>query len=568
MVQLLKGFVTKLFIFSMIVSALFFSTLNGQSQERRINDVGPATEDVVKEKYTEIFYISQTTGSDESGDGSQHYPWKTLGYALNNVKTINLSAIYVAEGRYSEETITLKPFIDLFGGFQSETWKRDIFKYPTILDGENSHRVLIGADNARVDGFIITNGQAQAHGGGILCEDTSPTISNCFIVKNYVSEPPDFNYNRIHQEGHHGAGIACLYNAVPVVRNNIFYMNQTAIGNGAGIAFYGWFRKDDAPATEIRHNAMEGGLRPVVKNNVFVQNISGVKDLNRTRSSNGGAISCAYEARPVIENNIIAHNQAKGRSDAGGIYSEYFSYPLINSNWIVGNTSDDDGGGMYMMRLGHAVITNNFIAGNKTLGNGVGGIRLSKEGRALVTGNIIVQNLTGGAVQCVDSYIEMTNNIIMHNSGATSVSYRSYFTYFKPSLFESNIIQENEGIPFIESKNEDDVILKNNVFDEEKSGTKNANAEISIIDDSADLKIKKAFFDESHYKTLIEIESPVDLKIFTGRVVNIGDQWSVISEVKDNVVYIWGNLEKDVTETSVLKVISSYQANNGEQSAN
>ena len=62
------------------------------------------------------------------------------------------------------------------------------------------------------------------------------------------------------------------------------------------------------------------------------------------------------------------------------------------------------------------VIKNNFIAGNWTVGKGVGGIRLSKEGRASISNNIIVRNLTGGGIDCVDSYMEVENNIVMHNN--------------------------------------------------------------------------------------------------------------------------------------------------------
>ncbi|MFC1760440.1 hypothetical protein ACFLZD_02845, partial [Candidatus Neomarinimicrobiota bacterium] len=403
---------------------IIFCSLAFSKQVRNISEVGPQTEDINHSKYTQIFYIAYHTGSDIENAGSKDNPWKTISYAINMVNDqsdSNLIAFLVGAGTYAGSTLVMEPFIDLYGGFNCKTWDRNIYKYSSVLDGENVRRVVEGANSSRIDGFTVENGFSKTHGGGIMCDDTSPVISNCFIVNNYVLEPENFNHTRIHQDAHHGAGIASFFNAAPEIRNNIFYGNRTSIGNGAGIAFYGWLRMDGAPSTNINNNIMEGGLRPVVKNNVFVNNISGVNDINRTRSSNGAAISCAFESRPIIENNVIAANQAKGRSDAGGIYSEYFSYPLIIGNWIVGNISDDDGGGIYTMKLGHASITNNFIAGNWTLGNGVGGIRISKEGRADIVDNIIVQNQTGGAVDCVDGYMRLKNNLILHNKGRSSI---------------------------------------------------------------------------------------------------------------------------------------------------
>ncbi len=279
----------------------------------------------------------------------------------------------------------MKEWIDLFGGFCPQTWERDINKHRTVLDGANVRRVVLGADHARIDGFVIQRGLARSHGGGILCWDVSPTISNNVIVDNQVLEPEAFDAAHIHQAGTHGGGIACFYNAVPVIRNNIIANNKTAIGCGGGVVFYGWLRLDGVPEPTMQDDFVAGGLQAVLKNNVIVDNISGINDIHRTRSSSGGGVSCAYEARPLIQNNIISGNRALGRSDAGGVYCEFFTFPVIEGNWIVGNVSDDDGGGIYAMRSAHPLIRDNYIAGNWTTGGGAGGIRMSKEGRGRIS---------------------------------------------------------------------------------------------------------------------------------------------------------------------------------------
>ncbi len=427
------------------------------------------------------------------------------------------------------------------------------------MDGLHQYRVVIAADNCTLDGFKVTNGLARDNGGGILCDDTSPTISNCFITNNYVLEPEQFNYNRIHQKGNAGGGIACLYNAVPVIQNNIFYENKTSIGYGAGISFYGFLRNDNAPSRKIVDNFMEGSWVPVVKNNVFIHNIAGVHDVGRTRSSNGGAVSCSSEARPIIENNMIICNQAKGRSDAGGIYSENFSYPIIKGNWILGNISDDDGGGIYTNHTGHALIEDNFIAGNWTLGNGVGGVRISKEGRASILNNIIVKNQTGGGVQSVDGYMILKNNVIMDNKGNSSVKCTNLFSYFQPSVIEENIIRDNEGKIIIESAYEGQVIIKNNNISNGEYSKDNFDKAVKFGEDKIVGKIVRTSFDSNTYQTIIDIDKSLGDDKVEGRVLNIGDYWGVIIKVENKKLTVWGNVNWCSSEEENFIIISDYK---------
>jgi hypothetical protein len=550
----------KYFLFFIAALYLFNSPFYAQGI-RDISKAGPVTEQVELKNYDQIFYISQIKGSDNNGDGSISKPWATLYHALNKIENAakeNLVAILVSKGTYSGFTLQMKSHIDLFGGFDDNSWHRDIHMYPSIIDGEKMRRVIVAADHSRIDGFTIKNGLSRTHGGGILCDDTSPTISNCIITDNYVLEPENFNYNRIHQNGNHGGGIACLFNAVPVIRNNIFYRNATSIGNGGGIAFYGWLRNSEAPPTKIVNNRMEGGWQPSVVNNIFIHNTSGVNDWGKTRSSNGGAISCSSESRPVIENNLIICNQAKGRSDAGGIYTENFSYPLIKGNWIVGNISDDDGGGIYTNHTGHALITQNFIAGNWTIGNGAGGIRLSKESRATVSENIIVHNQTGGGIQSVDSYMELINNIIMHNKGNVSLRYSNVFSYFVPSIIENNVILENEKKITIELKEGEKINVVGNNTNEKIIGTKNYYKLVQLENNSILFEIEDFSFIEDQFQTIIQIKPAENTQSLIGRVINVGSFWSVIKKVEQNKLYVWGNLRLRESDKSGF-ILSDYK---------
>jgi len=542
---------------------VIFTSATISQNIRDISKVGPETEMVDQSSYDTNYYVAVNRGSDKEGDGSADNPWKTITYALKQVENnseVTRTALIIGAGVYSGSTLIMKKNVDLFGGFNCQTWERDIHKYSSILDGESARRVVIGANNSRIDGFTITSGLSRTHGGGILCDDTSPEISNCFITNNFVLEPENFNHTRIHQDAHHGAGIACFFNAVPVIRNNVFYGNRTSIGNGAGVAFYGWLRIKGSPETSVHNNVVEGGLQPLLENNVFVQNVSGVNDIHRTRSSNGAAVSCAFESRPIIKNNVIAANQAKGRSDAGGIYSEYFSYPVIDGNWIVGNISDDDGGGIYTMKLGQVTIKNNFIAGNWTIGNGVGGIRLSKEGRATISDNIIVQNLTGGGIDCVDSYMEVENNIIMHNKGKAAIRYSNHYTYYNSSVLKGNIIRENENKVAIETFGGSDVIFDSNNMDETVVGSTNIDEAIEI-EQNESIAISDIEFNGSLYQSIIKIDKSLEAGNYDGRTVKINKFWTVIHNVVDNKIYIWGDASANEDSEKVIEIISDYKLN-------
>jgi len=246
-------------------------SLFAQNDVRNISAVGPKTGKINRNDYTNIYYVSQSNGFDKKGNGTIDNPWKSIAYALNQVgdlSKINKVAFLVAMGSYTGQILEMKSFADLYGGFDYATWRRDIHKYKTILDGEHQRRVVVGADNSVLDGFVVTGGLSRSHGAGILCDDTSPRICNCIIEDNFVLEPENFNYHRIHQNGNHGGGIACRYNSFPVIENNLFYNNKTSIGNGGAISFYGMLRMKGAPDRIIVNNFMEGGWQPVVRNNV------------------------------------------------------------------------------------------------------------------------------------------------------------------------------------------------------------------------------------------------------------------------------------------------------------
>ena len=149
--------------------------------------------------------------------------------------------IWVAEGTYKPDDVNddrsvsfeMVEGVVVYGGFadtESSPYQRNWTLHQTILSGDigtldnpndNSYHVVKGANNAVLDGFMITGGNANGSnpdfmGGGIYCSNTSSTITNCIIVGN---------------SGLSGAGISCN-NASPNISNCVITGNTSIAGGG------------------------------------------------------------------------------------------------------------------------------------------------------------------------------------------------------------------------------------------------------------------------------------------------------------------------------------------------
>lgn len=217
---------------------------------------------------------------------------KTIAAALDSVKDASPDkryAVLVAAGTYHESRIQLKPYIDLYGGFADDgNWtKRDVYASPSILDAQKKGAVVIGADHARIDGFVITGGENNSHGGGILCDGVSPTIVNNVIVANHTLKPA-IKEGLGKQMANEGAGIALLAGSSAYIANNLIADNSTDTGAGAGIT-------------------ARGKVNAKILRNVFCNNTAGVMDNAQfhgkegSRSSPGAAIAVNDESSPQFQ---------------------------------------------------------------------------------------------------------------------------------------------------------------------------------------------------------------------------------------------------------------------------
>ncbi len=227
--------------------------------------------------------------------------------------------ILVAEGRYYGLGFTDLDFqgksILLMGAGSPEN---------CVLDGKGKRRGILfqrgESSETVIDGFTITNCKGT-QGGGILCSNASPTISNCIIkacTAEGISEPGRggglfveggqpvvkhcvFESNTAVGSGQGGQGgaICVAGNASIEVFDTVFYQNQVnqqgSVDSGGGAVHL-------LPLTE--------GLLPPARFQqcLFYGNLTQI---------NGAAL---YLARPsvTIENCTLANNTAQG--EGGGIF--------------------------------------------------------------------------------------------------------------------------------------------------------------------------------------------------------------------------------------------------------
>ena len=196
-----------------------------------------------------------------------------------------------------------------------------------------------------LDGFTITNGYAQSAGGGIFCEQSSPTITNCTIrANNVTAEPGDIP---------HGAGISCLDSSPIIVDCRV--IGNTGIGNcfGGGISCY--------------------GSSPLIKNCLISEN----------SAARGGAISCSRGGHSTVINSLMTGNYAQ---EYGGAIAAQLDCSLNIINCTMSGNSAGRGGAMDLLGI-TATITNSILWANSP-----SEITSTSPGRVLVT----YSNVKGG----------------------------------------------------------------------------------------------------------------------------------------------------------------------------
>ena len=326
------------------------------------------------------YYVDAEAG-DDSNDGSEGSPWKTITHALASALSTP-ATIHVAAGTYAPSTngetfpVNARSYVSLRGENASRT----------ILNAEMAANNVIccdGVNNLTIEGFTIEGGWSHysgdeaLFGAGIFCVNhSSPTIANNIITGNHVDWA--------------GGGICCLNQSSPTIRHNTITGNYSSYFGG-GIS--------------CKNNSS-----PIITYNIIIDNGAFYF---------GGGIDCSYDSLATISDNMITNNQSG--FGGGGIFCAFFyegGSPTILNNLITDNvTSDGDGGGIFCGDTA-AFIANNIIVGNTAL-NGGGLSFMDNIHSAEAMNNLITDNNAdcGGGIYCsYDSSPIIRNNTVADNT--------------------------------------------------------------------------------------------------------------------------------------------------------
>jgi hypothetical protein len=306
--------------------------------------------------------------------------YNTIQAGLNDADVLD-EEVWVADGTYFEHII-LKEGVALYGGFtgcrgyeETERDQRNGESNLTAIDGDYSGTtaVVMGANNAIIDGFTIQNGMTHGYGSGMLNVEASPIINRCIFRGNGGAF---WGY---------GGGI-CNIASDPIITNCTFSFNGSEYGGGI------WTSGGSVTITDCTFSAnsgfMEGGGiwtgsgSVSITNCIFSENIS---------DSGGGAIQ-VYRGSASITNCTFSGNRSTG--GAGGIYNSG-TLTLTNCTFSENRVDMDGSGGIYNADSS-PVITNCIFWGNdpyEILNNGssspiVRYCNIAQDGYEGINGNI------------------------------------------------------------------------------------------------------------------------------------------------------------------------------------
>ncbi|MBI4557841.1 MAG: PKD domain-containing protein [Candidatus Hydrogenedentes bacterium] len=307
-----------------------------------------------------VWYVDKdNTGAEDGTSWASAY--NTIQEGIDAVYVAAGGEVWVAEGTYTAATnpvVTMKESVHLYGGFiglgaggnESTRDQRNWRVHVTIIDGENARRGIHGANNATLDGFTVTRGNA-GNGGGMYNSSVSPTVTNCsFTANSAVSN---------------GGGMYNQSSSANVI--NCSFLTNSA--NGDGGAMSNWSSLvtiSNCTFSSNSANSDGGGMfnysysSPVITNCIFTDNSAGY---------DGGAIQNDDHCSPTVTKCTFSANQT-GRY--GGGMSNWVSSSPASTNCIFANNSATDEGGAVWNAGSSPTLVNCTLSGNSAAtGNGI-----------------------------------------------------------------------------------------------------------------------------------------------------------------------------------------------------
>ena len=268
-------------------------------------------------------YVDAINGDDINGDGTAGNPYATIQKGID--EAFSSDTVLVADGTYTGPGNN-----DLDFKCRAITVRSESGALNCTIDCGGAGRGFYfhcgETDQSVVSGFSIINGDSAFGGGGIACENSSPTIE-----KNIISDSKASSRS--------GGGISCNNNSSPMIINNTI-MGNWAEDIGGGISC-----TDGSSPTIIdniitENESLDGGggigchnSSPEIRKNVISKNSAG------PLGAPGGGICCADNSSPEIINNTITENKTLFKG--GGICSRNSSNPTVLNTILWADIPDE-----------------------------------------------------------------------------------------------------------------------------------------------------------------------------------------------------------------------------------
>ncbi len=340
-------------------------------------------------------------GNDAANGSTWPLALRTMKAAIVTAEALGGAQIWVAEGRYAEVDLVVRPYTYLYGGFagtENLLEERDPARHVTVLDGGDASRVIRIMGGFRLnclDGFTVTRGRQTdllSQGGGLGVIGGGPVLRNNIFTANTATA---------------GGGVG-LYCAPVLFENNLVFNNRAgADGKGVGGGVHVSHSTPLLRDNDVHHNTASEGAgiycnqsKPWLLRNLIHDNTGGGLHMENARyaawvnadatlvhqnliyrnysSAVGAGIHVKFVAGQIA-NNLVLFN-ASGATQGGGLWithgSELDGILLIANNTVIGNRCNYllpwgmvfQGAGIFTFLLGQptVVLSHNIVAGNDT----------------------------------------------------------------------------------------------------------------------------------------------------------------------------------------------------------
>lgn len=109
-------------------------------------------------------FVNGATG-DDANPGTRSEPFATIQHAIETAHSGGAGGdVFVAAGSYVQ-SLTLRPKVSLYGGYDGESWLRDVETFPVNVFGGSTAVTGTGVDSLTIDGLAIWSADATSSSG-------------------------------------------------------------------------------------------------------------------------------------------------------------------------------------------------------------------------------------------------------------------------------------------------------------------------------------------------------------------------------------------------------------------